>query len=53
MLERMELLVNNDVINKLKRERFAILTTDGIKAGDYRRLSNKEIAVLYSLINKK
>lgn len=38
---------------KLKRERFAILTTDGVNAGDYRRLSNKEIAVLYSMINKK
>lgn len=37
---------------KLKRERFAILTTDGVKAGDYRRLTNKEIAVLYSMINK-
>ena len=38
---------------KLKRERFAILTTDGVNAGDYRRLSNKEIAVLYSMINRK
>jgi 23S rRNA pseudouridine2605 synthase len=38
---------------KLKRERFAILTTDGVKAGDYRRLTNKEVAVLYSMIKKK
>ncbi|MBQ8681908.1 MAG: rRNA pseudouridine synthase [Bacilli bacterium] len=37
---------------KLKRERFAILTVDGVKAGDYRRLTNKEVAVLYSMINK-
>lgn len=37
---------------KLKRERFAILTTDGVKAGDYRRLTNKEVAVLYSMIKK-
>lgn len=37
---------------KLKRERFAMLTTDGVKAGDYRRLTNKEVAVLYSLIKK-
>ena len=37
---------------KLKRERFAILTTDGLNAGEYRRLTNKEIAVLYSMINK-
>ena len=38
---------------KLKRERFAFLTTEGVKAGDYRRLTNKEVAVLYSMINKK
>ena len=38
---------------KLKRERFAILTTDGLNAGDYRRLTNKEVAILYSMINKK
>ena len=38
---------------KLKRERFAILTVDGVKAGDYRRLTNKEVAVLYSMINKR
>ena len=38
---------------KLKRERFAILTTDGVKAGDYRKLINKEIAILYSMINKR
>lgn len=38
---------------KLKRERFGILTTDGLNAGEYRRLSNKEISVLYSMINKK
>ena len=37
---------------KLKRERFAILTVDGLNAGEYRRLTNKEIAVLYSMINK-
>ena len=35
---------------KLKRERYAFLTLDGLKVGEYRRLSNKEIAVLYSLI---
>ena len=35
---------------KLKRERYAFLTLDGLKVGGYRRLSNKEIAVLYSLI---
>lgn len=35
---------------KLKRERFAFLDLSGLQAGDYRRLTNKEIAVLYSLI---
>ena len=35
---------------KLKRERYAFLDLVGLKAGEYRRLSNKEIAVLYSLI---
>lgn len=38
---------------KLKREKFGFLTTNGLKAGDYRRLSNKEIAVLYSMIPRK
>ena len=37
---------------KLKRERFAFLTTDGLNAGEYRRLTNKEVAVLYSMIKK-
>lgn len=35
---------------KLKRERFAFLDLSGLQAGEYRRLTNKEIAVLYSLI---
>ena len=35
---------------KLKRERYAFLTLDGLKSGEYRKLSNKEIAILYSLI---
>ena len=37
---------------KLKRERFAFLDLKGLKSGEYRKLSNKEIAVLYSLIKK-
>ena len=37
---------------KLKRERFAILTVDGLNTGEYRKLSNKEIAILYSMIKK-
>lgn len=35
---------------KLKRERYAFLDLKGLKVGEYRRLSNKEIAVLYSLV---
>lgn len=35
---------------KLKREKYAFLDLAGLKVGEYRRLSNKEIAVLYSLI---
>lgn len=35
---------------KLKRERYAFLDLKGLKAGEYRRLSNKEVAILYSLV---
>ncbi len=35
---------------KLKRERYAFLDLTGLKVSEYRRLSNKEIAVLYSLV---
>ena len=35
---------------KLRRERYAFLDLKGLKVGEYRRLSNKEIAVLYSLV---
>ena len=38
---------------KLKRERYAILDVSGLKAGDYRKLTNKEIAILYSMISQK
>ena len=34
---------------KLKRERFAFLTLDGLKSGEYRMLSIKEVKKLYSL----
>ena len=37
---------------KLKREKFAIFDCSGLKYGEYRRLSNKEISVLYSMIKK-
>ena len=35
---------------KLKRERYAFLDLTGLKVGEYRKLSNKEIARLYSLV---
>lgn len=38
---------------KLKRERYAIFDVGGLKTGDYRRLTNKEVAILYSMIPKK
>lgn len=34
---------------KLKRETFANLDLQGLKVGEYRKLTNKEIAILYSL----
>ena len=38
---------------KLKRERYAFFDVNSLKTGDYRRLTNKEVAVLYSMIKKK
>ena len=43
--------LNHEVI-KLKREKYANLDLTGLKPGEYRKLSNKEIATLYSLIKK-
>ena len=34
---------------KLKREKYANLDLKGLKPGEYRKLSNKEIAILYSM----
>ena len=39
-------------MGKLKRESYANLTLTGLNAGEYRKLTNKEIAILYSLIKK-
>lgn len=50
-VKRMFKTLGYDVI-KLKRESFAFLTTDGLKSGEYRKLSIKEVKMLYSLINK-
>ena len=38
---------------KLRRESVAFLTCDGLKPGEYRYLSIKEVKMLYSLINIK
>ncbi|MFV0275133.1 MAG: pseudouridine synthase [Bacilli bacterium] len=38
---------------KLKRERIAFITTDGLKPGEYRELSTKEVHVLYNLASNK
>ena len=35
---------------KLKREKYANLDLRGLKPGEYRKLTNKEIAVLYSMV---
>lgn len=41
------------MVDKLKRERIAFLTTAGLNSGEYRKLSNKEVSQLYVLANKK
>lgn len=41
--------INHEVI-KLKRERYANLDLKGLNSGEYRKLTNKEIAILYSLV---
>ena len=37
---------------KLRREKYAIFDIKGLKTGEYRKLTNKEIAILYSLCKK-
>ena len=41
------------LVDKLKRERIAFLTTSGLQSGEYRKLSNKEVSQLYVLATKK
>ena len=41
--------INHEVI-KLKRETYANLNLTGLKTGEYRKLTNKEVAILYSMI---
>ena len=43
--------IKHDVL-KLKREKYANLDLTNLKAGEYRKLTNKEIAILYSFIKK-
>ena len=50
-IKKMFETINHEVI-KLKREKYANLELTGLKTGEYRKLTNKEIAILYSLINK-
>ena len=38
---------------KLKRETFAFLNLNGLKSGEYRNLTPKEVKILYSLVTKK
>ena len=38
---------------KLTRERYAFLTVDKLKSGEYRKLNPKEIHQLYALVTKK
>ena len=35
---------------KLKRERYGMFTLDGLNTGEYRKLSNKEVSVMYNMI---
>lgn len=37
---------------KLKREKFGTLNLKGLKSGEYRHLTIKEVKILYSLVNK-
>lgn len=40
------------LVDKLKRERVAFLTVDGLNSGEYRKLTNKEVSKLYVLANE-
>lgn len=50
-VKRMFEAVGFDVL-KLKREMFAFLNVNGLKSGEYRYLSVKEVKQLYSIVNK-
>lgn len=40
-------------VEKLKREKIAFLDLRGLKSGEYRKLSIKEVKELYAILNKK
>ena len=48
-IKKMFAAVGYEVV-KLKREKYSFLTLRGLKTGQYRKLTNKEIAILYSVI---
>lgn len=50
-VKKMFEIINYPVI-KLKRESFSFLTTSGLKSGEYRELSIKEVKTLYGEIKK-
>lgn len=50
-VKKMFEVIGHDVL-KLKREKYANLDLTNLKPGEYRKLTNKEIAILYSLIKK-
>ena len=51
-VKKMFKAVNHEVL-KLKRERLAFLTLKGLKSGEYRKLTIKEVKQLYNMINNK
>ena len=50
-IKKMFEVIKHDVV-KLKRETYANLNLTGLLPGEYRKLTNKEVAILYSLIKK-
>lgn len=38
---------------KLKRERYGIFDLRGLNTGEYRKLTNKEVGIMYNMINNK
>ena len=51
-VKKMFAAVGFDVL-KLKRERVGIFTLDGLASGEFRRLSPKEVSIIYSMQEKK